>query len=398
MIASAPSSMQIVWPATYSEVPKEIFHREDVYRLELERLFNGPEWHIVAHVAEVPERGDFKAAQIGETPLLIVHGDDDRIRVFYNVCPHRGTQLQTCSRGNGSKIECPYHRWTFSNDGDLLGAPGNELFPETFRKENYGLRELHAEEICGLVFATCGDDAPDLAEYLGETKNYFAQALGGGAPLKLLGYQKVVFDANWKAYKDNDGYHPPLLHRAFRLMRWQGGQGRQCITERGHMVLDAEVQPPSGSYLSDMSLVEFKDTRRPQRSTVVNFFPGLAALVQHLDVINVRFAFPRSKDQTEVHYAYFCRVDDDAEMTRHRIRQAANFMGPSGFVSLEDGAVFNRIQRASKTPGPVEFQKGVTGPIEPPYDARQNDEASNLVKWECYRRLMGFDRAVTATR
>ncbi len=102
--------------------------------------------------------------------------------------------------------------------------------------------------------------------------------------------------------------------------------------------------------------------------------------------------FPLSRDETEVHYAYFCREDDDEDMVRHRMRQAANFLGPSGFVTLEDGAVFNRVHRGSKTIGNVEFQKGVRGPIEAPAVIEQNDEASNLVKWECYREVMGFSR------
>ena len=91
--------IQVDWPAKLNEVPKEIFHREDVYRLEMERIFRGPEWHMVAHRAEIPNRGDFKTTYIGEAPVLVVHGDDGRVRVFSNSCPHRGTQLATCARG-----------------------------------------------------------------------------------------------------------------------------------------------------------------------------------------------------------------------------------------------------------------------------------------------------------
>ncbi len=182
-------------------------------------------------------------------PLLIIRGDDNRVRVFANACPHRGTQLATCSRGSGAKIECPYHRWTFDSQGKLLGAPGIDGFPETFRKEDYGLREIRSGEFSGIIFATCSDATIPLEEYLEETRDYFARALGEGAKLKLLGYQKVVFATNWKEYSDNDGYHAPLLHRAFRLMKWQKGSGLQGVTAHGHKFFDADVQqrPPSSS-------------------------------------------------------------------------------------------------------------------------------------------------------
>ena len=36
--------------------------------------------------------------------------------------------------------------------------------------------------------------------------------------LSLLGYQRVVYNANWKTYFDNDFYHAPLLHTGFRLL------------------------------------------------------------------------------------------------------------------------------------------------------------------------------------
>jgi phenylpropionate dioxygenase-like ring-hydroxylating dioxygenase large terminal subunit len=384
------SSVRLRWPEKFSELPKEIYHREDIYRLELERIFYGPEWHLVAHVAEIPGPGDFKTINLGEAPLLVLRGDDETVRVFYNSCPHRGTQLQTCSRGNAPDITCPYHRWNFDNRGALVAAPGIDRFPSGFRKEDYGLRELRSEIRHGLVFATCSADAPDLADYLAEADDFIWKLVAEGAPLTLLGYQKVVYTTNWKEYGDNEGYHAPLLHRAFSLLKWQGGKGVQCVTERGHKLIEAEIQPTTNEgFLDDFSLVESRDTSGPLRSIVVNLFP-MTVMTKHLDVINLRFSFPRSRDETEAHYAYFARADDNAEMYRHRLRQASNLLGPSGLISLEDGAVFNRVHQGSNTLGNVEFQKGAGEPLEAPCFVEQNDEASNLIKWERYRQIMGF--------
>ncbi len=384
--------VSIRWPAEYNVLPKEVFHRKDVYEAELAKIFYGPEWHPLAHISEIPNKGDFKTLQIGEAPVLIVHGDDGRARVFFNSCPHRGTQLQVCARGSAKEIECPYHRWLFNLRGDLIGASGMDQFEPNFRKENYGLKELKSGEFSGLIFATCSDKAPALEVFLKGTTDYLKKALGGDGRLKLIGYQKTIYGTNWKEYGDNEGYHPPLLHRAFRLLRWQGGKGNNGVTEGGHKVMEAELQHPKPGFLNDHSLVEFRDTSTPPRSVIVSFWP-MTTIVKHMDVINIRYAFPLSPDETEVHYAYYAHQDDSPELLAHRIRQASNLLGPSGFISLEDGAVFSRVHGGSRTLGTVAFQKGYEGkPLQAPCFVAQNDEASNLIRWERYRKTMGFDR------
>jgi phenylpropionate dioxygenase-like ring-hydroxylating dioxygenase large terminal subunit len=386
------SDITVHWPAQFNTLPKDVFHRRDVYEAELAKIFYGPEWHPLAHVSEIPNKGDFKTLQIGEAPVLIVHGDDDKIRVFYNSCPHRGTQLQICARGHAKELECPYHRWLFSLKGELLGAPGIKEFAPSFRKEDFGLTELRSSVVAGVVFATCSNKAPALDDFVSGATDYLAKALGGDGRLSLIGYQKTVYCANWKEYNDNEGYHPPLLHRAFQLMKWQGGKGSNGVTEYGHKVMEAEVQQPQPGFLEDHSLVEFRDPSSPRRSVIVSFWP-MTTITKHLDVINIRYAFPRGPEETEVHYAYFAHQDDSPELYAHRVRQASNLLGPSGFISLEDGAVFSRVHGGSRALGTVAFQKGyMDKPLQAPCFVAQNDEASNLIRWEHYRKSMGFSR------
>lgn len=382
---------ELLWPAKLNEVPKEVFHREDIYRLEMDRIFRGPEWHMVAHRAEIPNQGDLKTGYIGEAPILVIHGDDGQARVFSNSCPHRGTQLATCDRGNARTIECPYHRWTFSNRGDLIGVPGMSDFPDDFRKEDYGMRVLRSAELCGIVFATFSASAPELDEYLGDTKPYIAKALGGDGRLKLIGYQKVAFATNWKEYSDNEGYHGPLLHAAFRHLKLSQREGIQFMTTRAHKVNCVELKNVANSgLLNDHSVIEGRDPKMAPHNIVIVLFPA-TVITRNLDVISLRYAYPRSPDETEAHYAYFAHEDDDEDLVQHRIRQASNLIGPSGFISLEDGAVFNRIHEGSRSSGTVAFQKGVRGGLI--YQLDKGDEAGNLVRWEHYRNAMGFERA-----
>jgi len=385
-------SKELMWPNHINKIPKEIFGDPAIFEMELERIFYGPEWHLVGHVAELPNKGDFKTFDLGRRPILIARGEDGQVRIFYNACTHRGTQVETSTCGNRKSFECPYHQWSFNTEGALVGCPGEKEFTPGFDKANYGLRELRMEEFLGLIFVTSSSEAPPLEEWLGEIAAPLTDILGGDGKLRLLGYHKVIYASNWKAYNDNDGYHAPLLHSAFRMLNWQGGKGRQIATQSGHNAIEAELSLPKGNrFLNDPSLIEFKGADPRQGSRVVQLFP-LTVATKHLDTINLRFAIPRSVDATEVHYAYFGLESDSEEMLRHRVRQSSNLLGPCGMISMEDASIFQRVHLGTFTPGNVEFQKGVKRTDEFWSDFKQNDEASFLLKWEHYRKVMDFER------
>jgi phenylpropionate dioxygenase-like ring-hydroxylating dioxygenase large terminal subunit len=379
------------WHEKFNQVPKEIFQRQDIFEEEVKRIFWGPEWHPLCHRSEIPSPGDFKTIDLGaNTPVLFLHGQDGVVRAFLNVCPHRGVKLKMCNRGTTSDFSCPYHRWTFNTKGELLAAPGEAEFPPGFRKEDFGLKQLRMSEVCGLLFVTLSDDAEPLESYLQGVQPYIEQILGDGR-LKLIGTQKVRYQTNWKEWNDNEGYHAPLLHAAFRMMKWGGGKGTTIQTER-HNAIDAMVSEADASdFLADPDIVRFlkEPSGRTLRSTVVPLFP-LNTVVRHPNIINIRYAIPRGVHETEIHFVYFAHEDDDEELLAHRVRQASNLVGPSGLISLEDAAAFNRQHLASSSPGTVEFQRGVTDAPPVPGNFGQNDESPNVVKWAFYRKVMGF--------
>lgn len=122
---------------------------------------------------------------------------------------------------------------------------------------------------------------------------------------------------------------------------------------------------------------------------IPNLFP-ITNMSKQMDIMTLRYAWPRGVNRTEVHWTYFARASDDAELLRHRIRQSANLLGPSGLINLEDGAVFNRLQAAAGTGGENYFIKGVHRRSDPLTESTQNDELANIVFWNAYRRMMDF--------
>lgn len=382
------------WPAEYNHIPKAVFEAPGLWELELEKIFYGQEWHPIVHRAEIPNPGDYKAAWIGEMPIFAVHGDDGQIRIFHNACAHRGATLITDAAGCKQEYECPYHRWLFNSRGEMVGGPNMDEYSPSFSKEKFGLRQLRTEQYCELYFVTMSDQTPSLSAYLTPVlMDPLARNLGGDGRLKLLGYQKVTYDCNWKAYCDNDGWHAPLLHLAFKLLNWQGGKGKQLITANGHMAFESELTLPNGvDALEDDSIIDFKGTETSKGSIVLSTFP-VTVFTKHMDMLNIRYAFPKGPRGVEVHYAYFAHEDDDDEMVRHRIRQSSNLLGPSGLISAEDAAIFSRIDLGNRSPGDAIFQKGVADEHHLAFEVKQTDESGNLPRWEYYRKTMGFGRA-----
>jgi len=394
---STSTVLDAPWSAKINEIPKNVMVREDLYEEERKRIFLGPEWHPVAHVSELPKPGDFKTFVMAKVPLLIAHDEAGTVRTFYNSCSHRGTQVETAFRGKRKYFECPYHRWIFGTDGKLKSCPkrGEGYCPD-FKMEDFPLRTVRTSIFKGLIFVTFSDETPPLEQFLEpKTADTLAAIMGGDGRLILIGYQKVRIQSNWKSYNDSDGYHAALLHGAFRALNWQGGKGTQSVSaSRGHVSATSEISLPAQGgqgLLQDPSLVEFKEGDLKNGSHVVKMFPLFVA-VKHMDVINLRFATPCGVAETEVHYAYFAHQDDSPEMLRHRTRQASNLLGPSGFVSLEDAAVFQRIHIGNETAGYAVFQKGVTDSYAFPNKYHQNEESSNMPKWDYYRKVMGFER------
>jgi len=383
----------VKWPAKATEVPKDIFIREDIYAEEMRRIFKGPEWFPVAHVSEVPNPDDFKTCVVGDVPLLVTRDSQGEVHVHYNACSHRGNQLETRAYGNKKLFQCPYHRWAFNAKGTLVGCPLQPGDSVNFDRSKFPLSQPRAEILHGLIFVTLSAVTPSLHEFMDGYEDKLLNVMGGDGNLKLLGYHKSLLNANWKTYHDNDAWHAPLLHTAFRLLNWQGGKGKQFANWRGHRGFESQLSVPDGrDFLNDPSLIQYRGGNLSEKgSCSLHLFPLFAA-VKHMDTIGLRFVNPRSVHETELIFAYFGRIDDDEEMTKHRIRQSSNLLGPCGMVSMEDAAMFQRLHIGARTPGMQIFQKGVRDEYEMPTEFSQNDESPNILSWEYYRKVMGFEK------
>ena len=121
-------------------VRRQAFLDPEVLAAERARIFDRS-WIYLGHESEVAEPGDFRVRELGLRKIIFVRGKDRVVRALLNSCTHRGAEVCRERSGSANSFQCFYHGWTFSNEGRLIGVPGDEAYAPGFSREKLGLRE-----------------------------------------------------------------------------------------------------------------------------------------------------------------------------------------------------------------------------------------------------------------
>ena len=192
-------------------LPPECYADQSFFEFEKEALFNH-EWLCVGREDWVKNPGDyFTTSHVGE-PIIICRTRENELKALSAVCQHRA-MLVAEGRGNTRGFLCPYHHWTYSLDGSLVGAPAMQ---ETcnFDKKDIRLPEMKVEVWLGFVFINFDLEAPALAPRLAGVAKYLENYDIANTEGPLPG-DPERYDWNWKVMleNNNDGYHATRLHR-----------------------------------------------------------------------------------------------------------------------------------------------------------------------------------------
>ena len=424
LIPGAPIEAEFEWPTEdCSRIPNWVYSSQEIYQRELERIFYGPFWTFVGLEAEIPEPGDFKRAVVGERSILVTRAADGSVNAVLNSCAHRASEVCQSRFGNAKELMCPYHQWVYDLKGDLLGVPfrrgmkGKGGFPKDFDLSRHGLRKLKVETLNGAIFASFDHEALPLRDYLGAEIYARMERVLDGRKLRLLGYHRQHIHANWKLYPENmkDSYHATLLHVfliSFGLFRIdQKGELIQDDRTRAHNVVSSirnDVEDVAGTEelrslkhnfeLNDMRpldvVKEYPDAVTIQNVTM---FPAMT-LQQQTNLLQFRNVIPLGPNAFELSWTYFGYEDDDAEMTRRRVRMA-NLVGAAGLISVDDTEVFE-FSSAGMRVNPDRacvVELGGRG-LETPVAGDMVSEGPIRGFYDFYRRIMFDGPAPTATQ
>ncbi|WP_251343737.1 aromatic ring-hydroxylating oxygenase subunit alpha [Haloplanus halophilus] len=366
-----------------AKVPAFVFSHRDVWELELERIF-GRSWVFVGHASEIPEPGDYRLRYIGTDPYIFVRDEGGTIRVLFNSCRHRGTEVCRSEKGNTSHFRCPYHGWTFSNDGSLTGVP----FKETFREDCFDLEEEdvdlfeppQVDSYAGFYFACLDAGTDPFDEWIGDFEWY----LDVNFDIATDGWEVVgdphryELDTNWKLGAENfagDTYHHPSthhsvlteaygfgqeesLHETFsggmsRLVACEGKHGADFITGPPDELLDFPADVIDASGLDD----EQRAFLEVAQKFVGNLFPNFSFLTmdatrngeEFRSAMSVRKWRPIGPNTTEIWNWILVPTGVSDEYREEAYRAMHATFSPSGNFEPDDYAVWRSIPDAAES-------------------------------------------------
>ena len=167
---------------------------------------------LLAMTAEIKEVNTYKAIDVVGMPVLISRGADGVARAFVNMCSHRGAQLVDTGIGTARRFACPYHNWTYNQEGDLVGVFKQDDFGQ-LDTSCLGLTQLPIAERAGLIWVTLSPDSK---------LDFDAFFAGYDEMLEFCDFAsmnhfgtRILAGPNWKISFDGyvDFYHLPILHK-----------------------------------------------------------------------------------------------------------------------------------------------------------------------------------------
>lgn len=288
-----------VMPEGAKTLPARYYTDPVLFAAELDGLF-GRMWFHAGRSEEASRPGQYFVREFNGHDIVVTRNSAGAVRAFHNVCRHRGTRLCTGPSGQLSgSLQCPYHAWTYDLDGRLIGAPHMDEVPH-FRKADYPLLPVHADEWDGHVFLNLTDTPEPLHAQLGalveKFRDWRMQDLRLG--------RRIAYDvkANWKLVIQNynECLHCPNLHPALnRLSHYLSGENEplRATYMGGRMDLRPGVDTLSWDGTCPRAFLPGLSAEDRRRVYYYAIFPNLL-LSLHPDYMMTHTLWPIAADRT----------------------------------------------------------------------------------------------------
>ncbi len=335
-------------------LPGWVYHDADYFQIEMARVMR-PSWQVVCHISDVPNIGDYHTLDFLRKNILVIRGDDRRLRAFANVCRHRASRLLDGTSGCARKIVCPYHAWTYELDGRLSGIPERSQYG-ALDMDKYGLVPVELEIFHGFIFVRLKSGGPSvaamMAPYADEIAPYRFE------DLRAIGRVTMrTRTVNWKNIADNysDGLHINVAHPGLKRLFGRGyGIEAQSHVDKMWGAL-AETRSSNPSELMYQHLLPAVPHLPPERQKLWTYFklwPNVAFDI-YPDQVDFMQFLPISPTETLIREIAYAIPDDRREM---KLARYLNWR-INRQVNAEDTTLVARVQQGmyaqSYTPGPL---------------------------------------------
>ncbi len=207
---------------TANGLPNECYISKDYLNYEKNRIFCD-KWTVIGVGSSIPKTGDAKPYNLLGIPLILMRDKEMKIRVFHNVCSHRGFKLldKQCSLKN--VIRCPYHSWAYNFNGNLIATPHigglNNHQSEKFDKAKSNLKEVKCRIWMDIIFINLNSNEIDFDEYIKPLARRWSKFINKEENKLIVhsndyGYFNLDVNCNWKFAIENycESYHLPTIH------------------------------------------------------------------------------------------------------------------------------------------------------------------------------------------
>ena len=203
-------------------LPNECYTSKEYTLVERKKLFED-KWIVIGSASSLKNAGDAKPIDLLGIPILIVRTKENQIKVFHNICSHRGLKLVNKPGKIKNVIRCPYHSWSYNLDGELMSTPhiGGMNIHEApkFEKSKSNLKEIRSHIWLDLIMININNNEISFDEYIKPLSDRWEKFW----PVKdrdLInhskdyGYFKLNAKCNWKFAIENycESYHLPWVH------------------------------------------------------------------------------------------------------------------------------------------------------------------------------------------
>jgi len=203
-------------------LPNECYINNDYFAHEKEKIFFN-KWTVIGVASSTPNPGDARPHNLLGVPLIVVRDKNKKIRVFHNVCSHRGFKLLDKSCTLKNVIRCPYHSWSYDFNGKLVATPHigglNNHQSEKFDKIKSSLKEVKTKVWMDIIFVNINSNEIEFDEYIKPLENRWSKFINLKDQKSLVhskdyGYFNLEVNCNWKFAIENycESYHLPTIH------------------------------------------------------------------------------------------------------------------------------------------------------------------------------------------
>jgi phenylpropionate dioxygenase-like ring-hydroxylating dioxygenase large terminal subunit len=330
-------------------LPNAHYTDPDKFIEERDALF-GAGWAGLAVASDVPEIGDAVPINFLDIPLLLIRGRDDVVRVFQNICRHRGMILVSEPRRIEGAIRCPYHSWCYSTQGQLVatphvGGPGFNSHKDMDRA-TLGLIEVRSHVWRDVVWINLSGDAPAfedaMRDVIARWADFEKPLFHGGDDSRFT----LTVDSNWKLAVENycESYHLPWVHpglNSYSRLEDHYNIEIEGVTSGQGTLVYRQLQGDSGAVFPDYADL---DPKWDAGAEYLSIYPNVLLGV-HRDHAFAIILRPNGPNQTEEFiHIYYATPDTDISLRQKNAEQWK-------VVFEEDIFVVEGMQRGRRAPG-----------------------------------------------